>query len=465
MEKILVLNSIEDNLHYAIIENNKLVELFSDEEKKLTGNIYLGRVEKVVNALDAIFVNIGEKKNGFLRIKDIPEKYYDYFSLKEIKEGTKILVQVKKDPTGTKGPQLTANISIAGRYLVVFPFSNVNGVSKKIESEDERQRLYKIANEISNNNGFGIVIRTAAEGLDEKYIYSEAITLKEKLDDLLLNFKRKRKIQILYTEESLIDYILRERLTKEITQVITNNIKHIEVIRKYLKIFPKRPKIEIIDGDSFEYTNVNKYFKELIKRTITLPSGGEIIIDKTEALTVIDVNSKHFTKSLNQQETAFKTNYEAVEEIFRQLRLRNIGGIVIIDFIDMNSEENKNKILEKVNEEIKKDKSKIEIFGFTKLGLLELSRKRTIKSFFENYVSICPVCGGSGFIQSPRFLLKEIFTKIENAPKEAKEVIIKLHPYMKNYIDKSELKKRKDLIYHIHFTHTDPKTFEITWKI
>ncbi|HCF37677.1 MAG TPA: ribonuclease, partial [Thermosipho africanus] len=258
---------------------------------------------------------------------------------------------------------------------------------------------------------------------------------------------------------------LRERLTKEVTQVITNNIKHIEVIRKYLKILPKRPKIEIIDGDSFEYTNVNKYFKELIKRTITLPSGGEIIIDKTEALTVIDVNSKHFTKGLNQQETAFKTNYEAVEEIFRQLRLRNIGGIVIIDFIDMNSEENKNKILEKVNEEIKKDKSKIEIFGFTKLGLLELSRKRTIKSFFENYVSTCPVCGGSGFIQSPRFLLKEIFAKIENAPKEAKEVIIKLHPYMKNYIDKSELKKRKDLNYHIHFTHTDPKTFEITWKI
>ncbi|OOC47702.1 ribonuclease [Thermosipho sp. 1223] len=447
------------------MENNRLVEIVSDEEEKLTGNIYLGRVEKVVNALDAIFVNIGNKKNGFLRLKDIPEEYYNYFSLKKIDKGTKLLVQVKKDPVGDKGPQLTANISIAGRYMVLFPFSKVIGVSKKIEDENERARLHDIAKHISENANLGVIIRTAAEGLDESYIQSEMDLLANRVFEVLEIFKRKRKAQILYKEENLLDYVLREKLTKDVKLIITNNLKHLETIKKYLKIFRRRPKIEIIDGDTFDYMNIYKYFKELLSRKVSLPSGGEIIIDKTEALTIIDVNSKHFVKGKSQQETAFQTNKEAVSEIFRQLRLRNIGGIVLIDFIDMNSNDMKNMLLEQINEEIKKDKSKIEIFGFTKLGLLEMSRKRTVRSFFENYISPCPVCGGAGFIVSPKMTIKKLYQKIEEAPKEAKEVIIKLHPYFKNLIEKSKLKKVKDLVYHIHFTYHDPKSFEITWKI
>ncbi|ANQ52984.1 ribonuclease [Thermosipho sp. 1063] len=465
MEKVLVLNSVEDNLHYAVIENNRLVEIVSDEEEKLTGNIYLGRVEKVVNALDAIFVNIGNKKNGFLRLKDIPEEYYNYFSLKKIDKGTKLLVQVKKDPVGDKGPQLTANISIAGRYMVLFPFSKVIGVSKKIEDENERARLHDIAKYISENSNLGVIIRTAAEGLDESYIQSEMDLLANRAFEVLEIFKRKRKAQILYKEENLLDYVLREKLTKDVRLIITNNLKHLETIKKYLKIFIKRPKIEIIDGDTFDYMNIYKYFRELFSRKVSLPSGGEIIIDKTEALTIIDVNSKHFVKGKSQQETAFQTNKEAVSEIFRQLRLRNIGGIVLVDFIDMDSNDMKNMLLEQINEEIKKDKSKIEIFGFTKLGLLEMSRKRTVRSFFENYISPCPVCGGAGFIVSPKITIKNLYQKIEEAPKEAKEVIIKLHPHFKNLIEKSKLKKVKDLVYHIHFTYHDPKSFEITWKI
>ncbi|SHH40961.1 Rne/Rng family ribonuclease [Thermosipho atlanticus] len=466
MEKTIVLKTSEnDSLHCAIIENNKLVEIFSDEDEKLTGNIYLGRVDRIVNALDAVFVNIGESKNGFLRKKDIPEKFIKMINYDIFKPKSKILVQVKKDPIANKGPQLTANISLAGRFLVIFPFTNISGVSKKIENLTEKQRLYEIANNISKEYNIGVVLRTAAEGIDEKYLYEEIENLLEKWNQIFNKFKRGKKAKLLHYEESSIDYILREKLTKDVTLIITNNTEHVHYISKYFKSFPKKPKIEIIDSDPFEYKEIYKLYKELFKRKINLPSGGEIIIDKTEALTVIDVNSKHLTSTENQQETALITNLEAVEEIFRQLRLRNIGGIIVIDFIDMNNESDKAKVLEKVNTEIKKDKSKIEIYGFTKLGLLELSRKRTVRSFFDISTSRCPICNGTGIITSPNTLIKEIYSELNNKPEAAKEVIIKVHPYLKGKINKNEIKKTFKINVHIHYTYFDPKSYEITWKI
>ncbi|MDK2885757.1 MAG: ribonuclease [Thermosipho sp. (in: thermotogales)] len=466
MDKTIILKSVKnDSLHCAIIENNRLVEMFSDEDEKLTGNIYLGRVDRVVNALDALFVNIGENKNGFLRKKDIPQKFLDLVNYDIFKPKSKILVQVKKDPVANKGPQLTANISLAGRFLVVFPFTDVTGVSKKIETQTEKERLYKIASQILEKYGIGVIIRTASEGVDESYLFEEAENLIEKWNQIYTKFKRGKKAKLLHHEESSIDYILREKLTKDVSLIITNNTEHVQFISKYIKNFPKKPKIEIIDSDPFDYKNIYNMYKELFKRKINLPSGGEIIIDKTEALTVIDVNSKHLTSTLNQQETALITNLEAVEEIFRQLRLRNIGGIIIIDFIDMNDDADRKKILEKVNEETKKDKSKIEIFGFTRLGLLELSRKRTVKSFFDISTTRCPVCNGTGLILSPKTLIKEIYHELNNKPENAKEVIIKVHPSLKGKINKDEIKKLYNLETHIHYTYHDPKTFELTWKI
>ncbi|MBO8160119.1 MAG: Rne/Rng family ribonuclease [Thermosipho sp. (in: Bacteria)] len=467
MEKVIILKSQPNgSLHCAIIENNKLVEIFSDEDEKLTGNIYLGRIDRVVNALDAFFVNIGENKNGFLRKKDIPEKYFDLIKNDITRPKAKILVQVKKDPTSNKGPQLTANISLAGRYIVIFPFTNISGVSKKIEKQAEKQRLYDIAKQMVTTYNVGVVLRTISEGVDEKYLYDEMNILIEKWESIFNKFKRGKKAKLIYSEESSIDYILREKLTKDVTLIITNNTEHVKYISKYIKNFTKKPKIEIIDLDPFEYKGIYNLYKELFKRKINLPSGGEIIIDKTEALTVIDVNSKHFTSTSNQQETALKTNLEATEEIFRQLRLRNIGGIIIIDFIDMEDENDKKQVLEKIKEEIKKDKSKIEIFGFTKLGLLELSRKRTVKSFFELSTIHCPICNGIGLILAPNILIEEIKKEILNKPNGAKEVIIKVHPYLKNYLNKNDLRKLvEDLNVHVHYTYHNPKSYEISWKI
>lgn len=466
MEKMIILKSAKnDNLHCAIVENNKLVEMFSDEVEKLTGNIYLGRVDRVVNALDAVFVNISESKNGFLRKKDIPQKFLESLNYDVFKPKAKILVQVKKDPIGNKGPQLTTNISLAGRFLVIFPFADVTGVSKKIESSSEKERLYKIASQISQEFNAGVVMRTAAEGVDENYLFEEIKELIEKWNLIYNKFKRGKKPKLLHQEESSIDYILREKLTKDVSLIVTNKTDHVKYISKYFKNFSKKPKIEIIDSDPFEYKNIYNMYKELFRRKISLPSGGEIIIDKTEALTVIDVNSKHLTSTQNQQETALITNLEAVEEIFRQLRLRNIGGIIIIDFIDMNDETDKQKVLDNVKEETKKDKSKIEIFGFTRLGLLELSRKRTVKSFFDISTTRCPVCNGTGLILSPKTLIKDIYNELNNKPTDAKEVIIKVHPSLKGLIKKDEIKKSYNVEVHIHYTYHDPKTFEISWKI
>ncbi|QTA37613.1 Rne/Rng family ribonuclease [Thermosipho ferrireducens] len=464
MGKILVLNTVFEQLQCAVIESGKLVELFFEENEKLAGNIYLGRLDRAVNALEAVFVNIGESKNGFLRMKDISKAYQDFFKLKKLTPKLKLLVQVKKDPTGSKGAQLTTNISLAGRYVVIFPFSNTKGVSKKIIDEDERERLYNLANTYSEKYKLGIVLRTASEGVDETHIEDEIITLVETWESILSTFKRARKPRLLYSEKSAADYIFKEKLSRDVELIITNLPEHVQIISRYIKGYPKRPKIEIIDGDTFQYAGIYEKSKELFRRRVNLPSGGEIIIDRTEALTVIDVNSKHFVSGENQQETAFRTNLEAAEEICRQLRLRNIGGIIIIDFIDMTSQEAKEAVLNKMKEETTKDKSKIEILGFTKLGLLELTRKRTIRSFDELTGVKCPSCKGYGFVPSPKIIIRELFDKLSEKPENVKEVIIKLHPSLKEYISRKDVKKAVNMEVHIHFTHYNPASFEITWK-
>jgi len=425
MDKTIILKSVKnDSLHCAIIENNRLVEMFSDEDEKLTGNIYLGRVDRVVNALDALFVNIGENKNGFLRKKDIPQKFLDLVNYDIFKPKSKILVQVKKDPVANKGPQLTANISLAGRFLVVFPFTDVTGVSKKIETQTEKERLYKIASQILEKYGIGVIIRTASEGVDESYLFEEAENLIEKWNQIYTKFKRGKKAKLLHHEESSIDYILREKLTKDVSLIITNNTEHVQFISKYIKNFPKKPKIEIIDSDPFDYKNIYNMYKELFKRKINLPSGGEIIIDKTEALTVIDVNSKHLTSTLNQQETALITNLEAVEEIFRQLRLRNIGGIIIIDFIDMDNADHKQQVLDQLEEKLHRDKTKAHILGITSLGLVEMTRKKVRHSLSTALEKLCPCCEGKGRILSENTIAIQIKQELRELAKRTMANII-----------------------------------------
>ncbi len=463
----LVINKTDDTTMCALLENGKLYQVIAEEfEDQIAGNIYLGKIEKIVSALDAAFVKLPEGQNGFLRLRDVKKEYLEKFvNQKKLTEGQKILVQVKKEGIGKKGPQVTTNIAVVGKLLVLFPFSDTIGISKKITDENERVRLKQVAINIRNKIGHGCIIRTAAERIEEEDIYKETLVLQKVWNEITQTFKRSRKEKLLYKEVDRDEYIVREYVTKEVNQVYTNDSKYRELIRK---AFPKRSiKIEVVEGDSFEIFGIYDKINEINKRRIQLTSGGEIVIDRAEAMTVIDVNSAHYTNSSSHSKLSFEINKEAAKEIARQIMLRNLSGIIIVDFIDMDTEENRKRIVEILEDELSKDKNKVTIHGFTKLGLLELTRKRTTKPLVERFQTTCPTCGGSGTIIHPNEILRKIAEELSNQPENVSEVIIRVHPHLKNFITKETLAnlKKHDFEIHLHYTYVTPTSYELTWKL
>ncbi|MGB9614574.1 MAG: ribonuclease E/G, partial [Fervidobacterium sp.] len=247
----------------------------------------------------------------------------------------------------------------------------------------------------------------------------------------------------------------------DVEQVITNSYDLKELIRRYNKNVP----VKVIDDDPFETFGIYNQIKKALERTHELPSGGEIVIDKTEALTIIDVNSGHFVDSQDHEELSRRINVEAAREICRLLRVRNIGGIILVDFIDMRTQESKEDILRVIRSEIAKDKNKIDVYGFTQLGLLEMARKRISKSLDERLTAPCPVCGGTGHVLHPKYIVEKLLSEVNNKPRNAKEVIIKLHPSFKSLVSKEKLKDAFNVNVHMHFTHLDPSSYELIWKI
>ncbi|ABS60002.1 Rne/Rng family ribonuclease [Fervidobacterium nodosum] len=447
----------------ALIENGILAEIFisDDDEESIAGNIYIGKIEKFIPALEAAFVKLPDDENAFLRIKDIKNEYLNFFGISKLQECQKILVQIKKEGGNTKGPQVTTNIGIPGRYIVYMPFSKSIGISRKITNENDRKHLREVGEKLKSKYNCGFILRTSCVESKEEYIEKEAEELHKKWEEIVNTFKRSRKTKLIHKESDSDEFVVREFLRKEVEQVITNSQK-LKVISKDFK--PNIP-VKLIESDPFEEYNVYKQIQNSMKRIHELPSGGEIVIDKTEALTIIDVNSGHYTSSESHEELSKKINIEAAKEICRLIRLRNIGGIIIIDFIDMKNEENRLEILNAIKSETLKDKNKIEVYGFTQLGLLEMARKRTSKSLDEKMTALCPVCNGTGHVMSPKFVIERLLKEVKNKPKNAKEVIIKFHPSLKEFINKDLLRKTFKVPIHIHFTHLDPESYEITWKI
>lgn len=447
----------------ALIENGLLSEIFfhEEDEESIAGSIYVGKIEKFVPALDAFFVKISSEENGFLRVKDVKSEYLNSFNLKKIQEGQKILVQVKKEGGYLKGPQVTTNIGIPGRCIVYMPFSKTLGISRKIASKEEREKLKKIGEILKEKYDCGFIIRTNAVECSEDRIIQEAEEIDKRWKNILDTFKRAKKTKLIYREENIDEYIVREFLRNEVKEVITNSVTIKDLVRKYRKDIH----VKVVENDPFEEYGVYKQLEKSLSRVHELPSGGQIIIDKTEAFTIIDVNSGHFTQIEDHEELSKTINVEAAKEICRLLRLRNIGGIIIIDFIDMKDDENRKEVLNTLKNEILKDRNRIELYGFTQLGLFEMARKRVNRSLDERFTTPCPVCSGSGQVLNPKYVIERLITEVKNKPKNAKEAIIKLHPSFKSVLDKEELKKILKVNLHIHYTHLDPQTYEISWKI
>lgn len=395
MREILVNVDEQNNKTIVVVENGKLIEKYQENygEERLEGNIYLGKVENVLLGMQAAFVDIGKEKNTFIHIRDIIPKASNETGNKNeplnkhniknyIKTGMPILVQIKKDATSKKGARVSTHINLSGRYAVLMPNSNFITISKKIEKETEKNRLLKIVKEIVPQN-YGIIIRTSAKEKSEEEIKRDINNLIITWQEIVNKYEKAKKRttftpQLIYKNQGIIEKLIIDLIDQDLSKVIVNDEKTYENIKKVLEKIALETDVKVELKKEKNILNIYEIQEQLEKannRKIWLKCGGFITIDKTEALTAIDVNSGKYVGTKDLEKTIFTVNKEATIEITKQIRLRDIGGIIIIDYIDMENKEDKAKILEILEENLKKDRSKTQVIGFTPLDLLEMTRK------------------------------------------------------------------------------------------
>ena len=394
IEKKIVIAE-RDNIA-ALLENKKVTDFFIQRGDVLLGDVYMSTVDNILPSIDAAFVNVGTDKMGFLHAEDVMGKG----SLKDkLSPKQKLVVQVVKEPTGHKGPRVTTEISLPGRFLVLMPYETGVSVSKKIENSKERARLKAIVNLIKPV-GVGVIIRTEAEGQSEADIQEDLEILLEKWNNIITSSETLDAPSLIYRDQDLLYKVIREACTEDVSEIIVDTpfaLSRVQTILQNWHI-AKGVKVTLYKGTEplLIAMDIHKEIKAALNVKVNMPSGGYLFIQQTEALTVIDVNSGKFVSSATQDETILKTNIEAVHEIARQLRLRNIGGMVIIDFIDMTSRADKLAMLEELEIALEADKAKPQVGQLSDLGLVELTRHRQGQSLAEIFTKKCPHCQGSG---------------------------------------------------------------------
>ncbi|PZV17160.1 MAG: ribonuclease E/G [Leptolyngbya sp.] len=392
----------------AVFSEDQIQELIVATGTHQVSDVYLGVVENVLPGIDAAFVNIGDSdRNGFIHVTDLgPLKLQRAAgSITELlRPQQKVLVQVMKEPTGNKGPRLTGNISFPGRYLVLMPHGKGVNLSRRIRNENERNRLRALAILIKPA-GMGLVVRTEAEGVPEEAIIEDLEALQEQWETICREATSTRAPALLNRDDDFIQRVLRDVYSGDVNRIVADSHTGLRRIKQHLTTWGggKLPLGVLIDHHRdripvLEYFRINAAIREALKPRVDLPSGGYVIIERTEALTVVDVNSGSFTRSATARETVLWTNCEAATEIARQLRLRNIAGVIIVDFIDMESRRDQLQVLEHFNKALRSDKARPQIAQLTELGLIELTRKRQGKNIYELFGRACPTCSGTGQI-------------------------------------------------------------------
>ena len=392
----------------AVFWEDQIQELVVSTGTQQVSDIYLGLVENIIPGIDAAFVNIGDaEKNGFIHVTDLgPLRLRKTAGAitELLTPQQKVLVQVMKEPTGNKGPRLTGNISLPGRYLVLIPSGKGVNLSRRIRSEEERNRLRALAI-LTKPPGMGLLIRTEAEGKTEEAIIEDLEFLQKQWETIQQQAVSSRAPALLNRDDDFIQLVLRDMFSADVNRIVTDSASGMKRVKQHLMSWGQGrvPAGVLIDQHResqsiLDYFRVNAAIREALKPRVDLPSGGYIIIEPTEALTVVDVNSGSFTRSATSRETVLWTNSEAATEIARQLRLRNIGGVIIIDFIDMDSRRDQLKLLEHFSRCIKADKARPQIAQLSELGLVELTRKRQGQNIYELFGKPCPTCGGLGHL-------------------------------------------------------------------
>ena len=444
MLKEILVNVREDETRVAVLEDKVVVEIYIERSlnQRLVGNIYKGKVENVLPGMQAAFVDIGLEKNAFLFVEDAlsPKTAGDDEASTNsntnisdvLKEGQEILVQIAKEPIGTKGARVTTHVTLPGRYLVLMPTVDYVGISRRIADEKERDRLREAADRV-RPSGMGLIVRTITEGLVEEEL-AQDVSLLTKLWKKVQNRAYHGPVpNLIHRDLELVQRILRDLFTEDIDNLIIDSRYEYEKVIEFMELTSPElnNRVNFYEQDNlFVKYGVEDEIEKVLKPRVWLKCGGYIVIDQTEALTVIDVNTGKYVGSTNLADTVLKTNLEAAVEIARQLRLRNIGGIIIIDFIDMPNPGHQTQVLGILEEEIKRDKIKTNILGLTQLGLVEMTRKKVRQGLGNVLLKACPYCEGKGRVLSEETIgirvMNEIFKLAQHTAAEA--ILVEVHP-------------------------------------
>ncbi|HVH30922.1 MAG TPA: Rne/Rng family ribonuclease [bacterium] len=443
MAKEIIANVEPYETRVAVLDDGKLINLFIERGEPLAGNIYKGRVANVLPGMEAAFVDIGLERNAFLHVGDIRsqrlagEEVEESFGRGAIAErlraGQEILVQVTKEPMGSKGARVTTYVALPAYYLVLMPTVNYVGVSRRIENEPERRRLRQLADRV-RPKGMGVIVRTAAEGATEKELADDIQFLLQIWNRVEERSRASKAPALVYQDLRLIRRVVRDQFTDEVKQFLIDSPEEFRRVQDLLNSFAAKLKSRVQlyrDAEPiFEHTGVEKEIEKALHRKIWLKSGGYIVIDRTEALTVIDVNTGKFVGKTDLATTIFRTNMEAVGEIVRQITLRDIGGIILADFIDMENEGHRKQVLAALHEAVRRDRAKFHIIDLTQLGLVEITRKRVHQDLEEVMRMPCPYCEGRGRVLSAETMGLRVRREIRRAVVNAREaaVLADVHP-------------------------------------
>ncbi len=444
IQKDLIINAESLEVRVALVEGGRLEELTIERttEERLVGSIFKGKVRNLEDGLKAAFVDIGFEKNAFLHYWDIVPTSFDSgvevverenkrrdrprITQKDIPRlyppGSEIIVQVTKGPIGTKGPRVTTNIVLPGRYLVLLPNSDQSGISRKIENQEERQRLKGILREINIPEGMGVIMRTAGEGQQKRYFILDLAILLEQWNEIQQKIKTQPPASCVFQEPDLLERTVRDFLTDDVDRVVVDNAQACERMRTMIGRISTRSAKKVIHYAEhqpiFDRLNISRQLENAFSRQVHLKSGGYMVIDETEALVAIDVNTGRHKSGHNQESTILRVNLEAAEEICRQLRLRNMGGLIVLDFIDMRSRRDQQQVYQRIKEGLRRDKAKTHVLPISQLGLMEMTRQRHSESVRAAVYDDCPYCKGRGKVKSSITMSVEIQRKLNEILKK-----------------------------------------------
>jgi ribonuclease G len=471
MTKEIIINSTSAQTRVAITEDGNLIDFFVDypENRRMVGDIYLGRVARVLPGIRAAFIDIGMKHDAFLHFSDIGERTHqfqemlgeddsdvddeeeedsnnesqsswvrgksndkDQFPVPKLSKGQDILVQIIKEPVNNKGVRVTSSISLPGRFCVLLPFDNKVGVSKRISDYRERKRLRYLAKSILPDN-YGLIIRTVARNQTEDALREDLNNLMESWADIESTAKSETPPSLIYQDLNTTSSVIRDLFSADVSKVFIDSKKLHKQIKNYVQLVQPEAakKIENFRSSNsiFDAFNIEEQIKMLMGRKVPLPSGGYLIIEHTEAMVVIDVNSGRYAKSKEQELNSLKTDLEASREIARQLRLRDIGGIIVIDFIDLEDEKNRKKVYDELRKEFRKDRAKVSILPMSDFGLIQITRQRIRQNIMQAMKEICPYCSGTGLLTKHSHVLYDIEDLLKKIKRQTKErsIIIECH--------------------------------------